>query len=296
MENTYIFIIWHKALFARNRIINDLQNTFTIINNFKIKWNKDKFEDNLRALYGHKLGNAQDKIKPCGDGEFEFIIVKDEHPEFKKEFIFDETIEVNTRIFEKKKLYRKWTAGKHRIHCSDNQRETEHDLTILFGPEYQNIIHQKIEVFQKNTIGVEGIKSFKELMNTLYQSGNEYHYPHNKNMLIVDRCRYDICGLLNLKYEKNQNIYKLQVGEDKYSLIILGVLDKDIDEDYFISQDIKKMISSFRNIKTQEQLDEMLKINNQTRINPNRTGKIKRNPFILIKDSLKYLYCSLIYR
>lgn len=296
MENTYIFIIWHKALFARNRIINDLKNSFTIINSFKIKWDDEYFENNLRALYGRKLGPAQHKIDSCGRGEFEFIIVKDEHPSFKKEIVFDEPIEVNTNIFEKKKLYRKWTAGRHRIHCSDNQRETEHDLTILFGPEYQNIIHQKIEVLHKNTIGVEGIKSFRELMNTLYYSGNEYHYPRNKKMLIVDRSRFDICSLLNLKYETDKNIYELKVSGDIYTLIILGILDGDITEKFLKSEDIKKMIIALKNIETQKEIDSLLNLNSSSRHNPCRQPNEKRDLLKDFKDSLKYLYCSLIYR
>lgn len=296
MENLYIFIIWNKALFARNRIIKDLKASFTIINNFIIKWDEDKFKDNLIALYGRKLGPSQDKINNCGDGVFEIIIVKDEHPNFKEETVFDETIKVNSHIFEKKKLYRKWTAGRHRIHCSDNYQETVHDLTILFGPEYENIINQKINIYHKNTVAVEGIKNFTELMNTLYQFGNEYHYPRGKEMLIVDKSRYDICGLLNLKYETEKNIYELKVGEETYRLIILGILDGDIPEDYPKSPDIKKMISSFKNLKYQSEIDASLNIKPSSKHNPNRLPTKKGNLKKDIKDFLKYIYCNIIYR
>lgn len=296
MENLYIFIIWNKALFARNRIIKDLKKSFTIINNFKIKWDEDKFHDNLEALYGHKLGQANDKIEPCGNGVFELIIVQDDHPEFKEEYVFDQTIKVNINIFEKKKIYRKWTAGKHRIHCSDNDEETRHDLCVLFGPDYPDIIQKKIDIYQRNTIGVEGLKNLKELMNTLYLFGNEYHYPHYKEMLIVDKSRYDICGLLNLKYETEQNIYELKVGEDIYRLIILGILDGDIPEDYPKSQDIRNMISSFVHLKTQSEIDELLNISPSSKHNPNRLPAKKGNLMKDIKDFLKYIYCSIIYR
>ena len=133
-------------------------------------------------------------------------------------------------------------------------------------------------------------------MNTLYYSGNEYHYPRNKKMLIVDRSRFDICSLLNLKYETDKNIYELKVSGDIYTLIILGILDGDITEKFLKSEDIKKMIIALKNIETQKEIDSLLNLNSSSRHNPCRQPNEKRDLLKDFKDSLKYLYCSLIYR
>ena len=72
-------------------------------------------------------------------------------------------------VFDKKQQYREWTGGGHRIHASDDEWETNKDLTLLLGQNIEDFInHTPIcniseEELHQNCIGVNGYKSIKEL-------------------------------------------------------------------------------------------------------------------------------------
>ena len=80
MENTYLFLIWNKALYQRQKILNDINNSFEIVKDIYVKWNKKNFPFNLQAFYGRKLGDPKGKMISSGTNEFELILVKDNKP------------------------------------------------------------------------------------------------------------------------------------------------------------------------------------------------------------------------
>lgn len=143
MNNQYVFIIWNKALFAKDRIINDLNDSFEIEKLFYIEWSKNKFEDNLLALYGEKCNNPKEKAFAVGRRKFLVLIVKDNNPIF-EDRQQHKLVKVNSGIYDKKWLYRRWTAGNFRIHASVTDEETRHDLSILLGNNYEIILDRVI--------------------------------------------------------------------------------------------------------------------------------------------------------
>ena len=169
MDNQYIFIIWNKALFAKEKIISDLKKSFEIKKQFYIKWNKENFEKNLYALYGTKCSSPKQKIRYIGSSKFLILIVQDDNPkyEYRKQQNKDEL--VNSNIYDKKALYRKWTAYNFRVHSSVSDIETKHDLTILLGPDYDNVIDNvnNDETIILDTKGIIGFKSVDEFIESL---------------------------------------------------------------------------------------------------------------------------------
>lgn len=142
MNNQYVFIIWNKALFAKDKIINDLSKSFEIQKQFYIEWSKENFEKNLIALYGKKCDNPKQKAIYIGKGKFLVIIIKDNNPVFERREQQHKLVLVNSNVYDKKWLYRKWTAGNFRIHASVTDEETKHDLSILLGNKCNLLIEK----------------------------------------------------------------------------------------------------------------------------------------------------------
>ena len=212
-DNQYIFIIWNKALFAKDKIISDLKKSFEIKKQFYIKWNKENFEKNLKALYGIKCNNPKQKIRYIGSGKFLILIVQDNNPkyEYRKQQNKDEL--VNSNIYDKKALYRKWTAYNFRVHSSVSDIETKHDLSILLGPDYDNVINSidNNETINLDTKGIIGFKSVDEFVasinlfdgskveckdNNLYIKTNNglnlLYFIDNKKTLNINGINYNV--------------------------------------------------------------------------------------------------------
>ena len=231
MENTYLFIIWNKALWCKDKIIKDLEKSFSILHIKNIKWTKSLFPDNLKALYGRKLGNPKDKILPCGNGEFCLIVIKDMHPSYDNRELFDEQGIVNTNLYDKKILYRKWTAGSHRIHCSDTIEETKHDLVVLFGNDYDSIISSKDSVISLDTKSVVGFNSIEDLLDCLKLFGNNISIIKDDNIYIFCKSRIDVSFFINPR-KNSSNKQLLSLDNKLFNLYIFGENDGDIPKGF----------------------------------------------------------------
>jgi hypothetical protein len=215
MDNQYIFIIWNKALFAKGKIISDLKKSFEIKKQFYIKWNKENFEKNLYALYGIKCSSPKQKIRYIGSGKFLILIVQDNNPkfEYRKQQNKDEL--VNANIYDKKALYRKWTAYNFRVHSSVCDIETKHDLSILLGPDYNNVINnvkdnETINLDAKGIIGFKTINEFVDSINLF--DGSKVEYKDNNLYIKTNN------GLNLLYFIGNKKI--LNINGINYNVVI----------------------------------------------------------------------------
>jgi hypothetical protein len=215
MDNQYIFIIWNKALFAKDKIISDLKKSFEIKKQFYIKWNKENFEKNLKVLYGIKCNNPKQKIRYIGSGKFLILIVQDDNPkyDYRKQQNKDEL--VNANIYDKKALYRKWTAYNFRVHSSVSDIETKHDLTILLGPDYNNIINnlknnETINIDTKGIIGFKSVDEFIESLNLF--DGSKVEYKDNNLYINTNN------GLNLLYFIDNKKI--ININGINYNIVI----------------------------------------------------------------------------
>lgn len=229
MNHVFIFIIWHKALWCRRRIISDIILSFDIVSEIDILWDKAEFENNLKAFYGCKMVDPRQKVRHCGLGSFKLLIVCDKNPRYDVRNTPDGSELVNVNMFDKKELYRKWTGGGHRIHCSNTEAETKHDLTILLGLNYKQYYHKTSNLRQSvNTVGVEGFQDVTGIILTLdIFPGAICHYK-NGVIFVFAYCRTDIVRGLLCCSTKERCRYYINVRGKREILYIYGEREADI--------------------------------------------------------------------
>ncbi|MBR4454459.1 MAG: serine/threonine protein kinase [Bacteroidales bacterium] len=163
-------------------ILKDLYLHFEIRKIFKIKWEKEFFVENLKSFYAHSQKHLnqkeyeillQNKKKKCGDGDFFAIIFKDNNPKFDNRETTSGITSVNVNVYDKKIEYRELLDEKYNIHASNDEWETNKDLTVLFGLNLVDfcakypINDEKIEIYTNNVVGVGGFKDIKQLFYLL---------------------------------------------------------------------------------------------------------------------------------
>ena len=229
MPEKYIFIIWNSALFCKNRILNDLSDSFVIEKIIPIKWKKENYEDNLKALYGSKAPNTKSKADVLRRDVFYLVIIEDDKPKYEMRKTYNGKENVNSKVYDKKQLYRRWTAGNFRVHCSLTQKETTHDLTVLFGPDFQETIEQyEGEVaFTQDTKGVIGFKNEDELRDALLLFSDAFLFDIDEKLICICSNRIDVNCFLNV-----ENIYdnknQIKIGSNYKHIYVFGEEDGDI--------------------------------------------------------------------
>lgn len=236
MSEIYLFIIWNRALFCKEKIINDLQNSFVVKKVFYIEWDKNKYKENLKAFYGIKAVDINTKIKNIGYGKFCVIIAEDKNVIYDKRKTYNGDELVNSKIYDKKKLYRKWTAGNFRVHCSQTEEETKHDLVILFGKNYGSIINsiQNNETIYKNTKGVVGFDNFEDLKENITKIDESAILNIDSTISIISKCRKNISLFINA-LPLNRIEHSITIKNEKYIINIFGEQENDIPE-FFIDE------------------------------------------------------------
>lgn len=178
MNNNFeygLMIIWEKARYAEEKIINDLKTRFIIDNIFEVTWDKEIFSKNLSRFYGENLPKNSFKEKHCGNGSFLLIILKDENPKYSYRKTSKGKKEVNINFFDSKELYRKWTNEGHKIHATNDVSEFKHDLMMLLGlniDDYNNKYKNQKEVIKikKNVVANDGWNSLEEVFYVLNET------------------------------------------------------------------------------------------------------------------------------
>ena len=178
----HLMIIWSEAMNYKDKIIEDLKLNFKVLNLFSIKWDRNLFMENYTIFYAHSLKELDrfslekvltDKILHCGTDKFTVIIFQDDNPHYSNRQTSSGKRLVNTNVFDKKNLYRKWTGGGHRIHASDDEWETNKDLTLLLGQNIKDYLKNNSfqtiseKTYSQNCIGVNGYNSIQELFYVL---------------------------------------------------------------------------------------------------------------------------------
>ena len=182
-RDLHLVIIWQNGRYKQKEILNYISNTFQIVEQYEINWNKNNFSKSLTSFYGTNLPPNSKKELHCGNGKFLVITFYDLNPNYE----FTETsrgIEnVNLNIFSMKQLFREWTGGGHKIHTTNSTLETNHDLVMLFGInylDYESLIQLKeksankennvITNLPKSAIGVDGWESLESLFYVINET------------------------------------------------------------------------------------------------------------------------------
>jgi hypothetical protein len=182
----HTLIIWSEATQYFETIKNDISTNFETQNIFNFSWEKEIFPTNLKRFYSHSLKDKNEtdldriinsKIEHCGNENFILFIFEDKNPNFEDRLTSSGTRKVNANVFDCKASYREITGGGHKIHASDNEFESNKDISLLLGVSLDNLQEhfpksKDIIQYNKNVIGVPQWNSLKELFFVLNNSIN----------------------------------------------------------------------------------------------------------------------------
>jgi hypothetical protein len=266
-SNIHIFIIWEKAQEKTDELLNDIKKKFIIREIYEVEWSKENFPRNLKRFYGDTLPNPLEKIKSCGTGKFLVVVIEDLKPNMgmRKTSIGKQL--VNTNVYDRKMHYRRLIGGKYPIHASINQKETNHDLTLIFGQNLEDVIKKlptnwkgDKNILKKDLVGWNEWKDLKQLFYVLNSTTNYLvlrnfeNYPgiineDHKDIDILTDDRWQIKHILNMKLFKDKNGIKrlyVLIQNEKITFDIKYVGDSYYDEKWSKKMlDTKKFESGF---------------------------------------------------
>lgn len=176
----HLFIVWSSALLKAEQILADLSRRVEILDVYNMNWEVARFSQNLSRFYGKKLPAGCQKEQVCGTGPFLLIVVRDNNPQYESRYTSRGRNEiVNANIFDAKQLYRVWTGGYSRVHGTDSEKETEHDLALLLNSSIQKFLKTHpapwdggIREIRQNIAGADGWASVEELFEILNSTIN----------------------------------------------------------------------------------------------------------------------------
>lgn len=178
----HILIIWSNSIDKTDYIIEDLKSNFEIRKIFRIQWSKFFFIENLKTFYAHSQKHLsseeyenllENKKKSCGDENFIVVVFKDQKPKFEYRITSSGTTLVNVNVYDKKIEYRTLSTIGYDIHASNDEWETNKDLTVLFGLNVVDFCDKYsenddvIENYNEDVIGVRGFESIQQLFYLL---------------------------------------------------------------------------------------------------------------------------------
>ena len=171
----HIVLVWQKGLNKLNHILHDLKNSFDVLDVVRINWDERFFSNNLSRFYGQNLPDRSFKEKHCGKGPFVGIIVRHNKPIYEIRKTSQGNFLVNALLFDKKQLYRNWTGGGHKVHASNDMKESMRDIFLLFSKKVEDydssdIWNENIRELDTNVQGFCGWKDFDEFFNFINNS------------------------------------------------------------------------------------------------------------------------------
>ena len=197
-KELHLLIIWENGRYKEKEILESLSKNFDIINLYNFRWEKNKFARNLSSFYGSNLPKRSKKEIHCGTGEFLVVTFYDNNPKYEFVETSRGSEKANINVFNIKNQFRMLTGGGHKIHTTNSTEETNHDLTLLFGLNYDDYekkikkdYNQKsnknyVHCISKNIIGTEGWKDFNELLYVMNSSLNYVVLRNFENLLNED--------------------------------------------------------------------------------------------------------------
>ena len=182
-KELHLFIIWENGRYKEKEIVKSISEKFELVEKYKVNWNKNLFGKNLTTFYGTNLPPKSDKEKHCGNGEFLLIIFYDNDPKYSYVKTSRGEERVNVNVYSCKEKFRDLTGGGHKIHSTNSPLETNHDLTLLLGVNYNDyeLLLKKnfnpnkkneniIKNVPENIIGVNGWESLEQLFYAMNSS------------------------------------------------------------------------------------------------------------------------------
>lgn len=242
MTELHLFILWQNARYKEEEILKDMAKHFTILKQYAITWTPELASSNFTRFYGVNLPPKSSKEKECGTGEFLLCVVRDEHPVYEERKTSHGLEKVNANMFDAKERYRSWTGGGHKIHGSNNEKETNHDLTLLIGKNVTDFLSGDAgsctyETLQRNIEGANGWVSIEHLFYVLNNTVSYVVLRGYSNLLPKFHSDFEDTDILTSEYD---NLWKIVNGTTRYDHVrpksIVVISDKTYLLDIWDSQ------------------------------------------------------------
>lgn len=209
----HTLIVWNNACSLLPEVETCILSKLTILDKIEISWQPETFFSNLKIFYAHSQREKKEdaynailerKISQIGTGKFFLFVLKDENPEYDYRETTSGNRNINVNIFDLKKTIRHLVGGGNKIHASDNEFESNKDLTLLLHKNIEDYLNSpKKNYYEQNVLGYNGYANIKELFYVLNNSidycvlrnyeclPNEYTLEgHGDIDLLVDNFNY----------------------------------------------------------------------------------------------------------
>ena len=133
------FIIWNKGREKTNDILKDIRKKFELLEVYEINWKSDLFYDNMTRFCGKDMPPLSFMETHHGVGPFLLCVIIDKNPRYDLRSTTKGVRTVNVNTFDAKQTYRSLVDNKYRIHGTETEEETKHDLMILLGKNLNDI-------------------------------------------------------------------------------------------------------------------------------------------------------------
>ncbi|HEX5447771.1 MAG TPA: hypothetical protein VFW90_01055 [Candidatus Saccharimonadales bacterium] len=172
-KEIHLFILWENSRHVEEKLLADIESKFKVLKIYEVTWSKEKFSENLSRFYGAKLPPNARKERHIGTGPFLAVIVEDKSPVYKVHATMQGNRKVNTNLFSTKEDHRAW-AGGNSVHATNSVKETNHDLTILFGKNTNDLVRgfslksgKHRQKWNHDIVGARGWENLKQLFYVL---------------------------------------------------------------------------------------------------------------------------------
>src|SRR4051794_17532953 len=110
MAELHLFILWPSALQAADRIYDDLEQRFELVDSIRLRWSDHLFDENLMRLYGTTLPKRGQRVAADGSTASHVLVVRDPAPTYalrQRSWGFGA---VNAATYDAKLRYRAWAG------------------------------------------------------------------------------------------------------------------------------------------------------------------------------------------
>ncbi len=177
MSELGLIVIWPKHLQHIDVITSELERQFTIVEHYDIQWSEKILYQNFYRFYGDRLSTKSIKEKAIDSSEFRLIIFEDFNPKYAFRPTARGVEKVNANFFDLKKFFRKKFRTRFGIHGSNDEAETNRDLSLLLGlnledyrSQYQDKCSVGVTKIHRNVTGIDGwdsLENFFYFMNAI---------------------------------------------------------------------------------------------------------------------------------